>query len=542
MILAGLDAWWQVIAICAATFVSEDATCIATGLLVRADRIHAAVGVGACTAGIFLGDLALWLIGRVFGRRVLPHRWIRKRLPEARVERLGQWFDRQGWMAVLGARFLPGTRFPVYVAAGMVGRRAGRFALFALLAALLWTPALVLAVAALGEVVVDPMEGFFGAGWLAFLAAAGVLLLVLHTALRVATPVGRARLWAKVSRTWRWEFWPAWLFYLPLAPWIGWLALRYWGITTPTAANPGIEPHGGVVGESKSKILSKLPQDRVVPWTLIAAGPCEHRMASLRSTMAERGWEYPLVFKPDAGQRGAGLRLVRDVDAAAQYFDRHPQDVLAQVYHPGPREAGVFYTRMPAAQRGRIFSITDKHFPILVGDGRSTVETLIWLHPRLRMQAETFLARMDGQAERVPSAGEPVPLVIAGNHCQGTMFRDGAHLKTAALEESIDRIARRFDGFFFGRFDVRYRDVDEFKAGRGFSIIELNGVTSESTNLYDPEWSLWRAYGVLFRQWEILFRIGHENRRLGHRPSALARVVADARRYYRQRSADLTAD
>jgi membrane protein DedA with SNARE-associated domain len=540
--LTAIDDWLRAAAISAATFVSEDATCIATGLLIRAGRLDWSLGLSACVLGIFLGDLGLWSLGRVFGRRVLVWRWVRKRLSESRLEQLGDWFDRCGWMAILAARFLPGTRLPVYVAAGVLGRRAGRFVVWALLAALLWTPLLVLLVALLGDAVVEPLQWLFGSGWLSFAVALVALWLIVRVLPLCATTVGRAQCRAHVSRLWRWEFWPAWLFYAPLLPWIGYLAIRYRGLNTPTAANPGIVPHGGIVGESKFEILSRLPQEWIVPSALIPPGPACERVEQLLRIVAARGWNYPLILKPDAAQRGAGVRRVRDADAAARYLDEHPQPVLAQVYHPGPLEAGIFYYRMPGEPRGRIFSVTDKHFPVVVGDGVSTVRALIWRHPRLRMQAGTFLARLNGRAETILAAGEKLPLAIAGNHCQGTMFRDASHLITPALEEAVDAVAQRFEGFFYGRFDVRYADVSALMAGHGFAVVELNGVTSESTNLYDPEWSLLRAYGVLVRQWSILFAIGDRNRRLGHRPSSLGRVLADARNYYRSHRVNPLSD
>ncbi|MBI5764795.1 MAG: VTT domain-containing protein [Planctomycetes bacterium] len=538
----GIDHWLQAASLIAATCVSEDATCIGTGLLVRAGQFNWAVGLGACTAGIFLGDLGLWLVGRVFGRRALEWSWVRRRLPETRVDEWGQWFDRRGMSAVLAARFLPGTRLPVYIAAGMLGRRAGRFALWAFLAALLWTPLLILLVASLGNAVVTPMQRVLGAGWAPIAATLVVLWLTMRILQQCMSRIGRAKILACVSRLWRWEFWPAWIFYIPLIPWIAYLAVRYRGLMTLTAANPGIVPHGGIVGESKFDILSRLPAEWIIPSALIKPGPLELRVAQLTQTIAERGWQFPLILKPDAGQRGAGVRRAQDIDATTRYFEAHPQAVLVQTYHPGPFEAGVFYYRMPGEARGRIFSITDKQFPVLIGDGVSTVESLIWRHPRFRMQAATFLARRNGQAETVLQLNEPLPLTITGNHCQGALFRDGAHLMTQELEDAIDAIARRFDGFYFGRFDVRYNDVNEFRAGRGFAIVELNGVTSESTNLYDPSWSLIHAYSVLFRQWSMLFKIGNRNRRRGQQSSSLVQVIADARCFYRRRKDRLVAD
>lgn len=527
------SAWWfAALAIIAATFVSEDLTCITVGLLIRRGQIDPWLGVGACFVGIFVGDLGLWLIGRLAGRGMLRWRWLRGRLGDERLRRLGSWFDRHGWAGVLAARFVPGTRFPVYVGAGMLGRRARRFVLVALLAAALWTPLLILVVAALGEPVVGALERVLGEGW-HVLALAVLLVFLAERGVTLAfSEVARARLAARVARIWRWEFWPPWLFYLPLVPWVAWLAVRHRGLTTFTAANPGI-PAGGVVGESKHAILEQLPARWVAPSVLLRADDPAGRGAALHSHMEAAGWRYPLILKPDAGQRGAGVRLVRDEAAAQRYLAESSYDVLAQVFHRGPFEAGVFYYRFPHEPTGRILSITDKCFATLIGDGRTTVERLIWRHPRYRMQASTFLARLNGQAERVLAAGETLPLVVAGNHCQGTLFRDGAHLSTPQLERRIDEIARQFDGFFFGRFDVRYADPAALRAGEDFAIIELNGVTSESTNLYDPSWPLWRAYQMLYRQWGLMFEIGAANRARGHAALGARELLRLIRSYYR---------
>jgi hypothetical protein len=116
------------------------------------------------------------------------------------------------------------------------------------------------------------------------------------------------------------------------------------------------------------------------------------------------------------------------------------------------------------------------------------------------------------------------------------MFRDGAHLITPELERAVDRVARRFaGGFYFGRFDVRYTDPTAFMRGEDFTIIELNGVTSESTNLYDPSGSLVAAYGILFRQWSLLFQIAGQNIRRGVTPTAPLELLATVVSYYRTR-------
>jgi membrane protein DedA with SNARE-associated domain len=528
-------------AIVLGTFASEDLTSVSVGLLIRAGQVDWFVGLFACFLGIFLGDLGLWLVGRVVGRGLLRWRWLNRRVSSGRLEELGLWFDRRGGWAIFASRFLPGTRLPLYLAAGALGRKGGRFALWTALAALLWTPLVVIGSTAFGDAAARPFAPLFGPGWLALALSVLVLFVIVRTGTLVCTATGRGKLVARVARLWRWEFWPSWLFYLPALPWLAYLSVRYRGVLTWTAANPGI-PQGGVVGESKHAILAQLPRGAVVPSFLVLPGEPGARFAQARAVIEARDWSFPLILKPDAGQRGAGVKRVRDLVDVEKYLRGQPGPVIAQTYHPGPFEAGIFYYRLPGEEAGHIFSITDKVFPVLAGDGRSTLEELIWRHPRYRMQARTFLARNDAERGRVLAYGERFVLALAGNHCQGTMFRDGAHLVTPALELAVDVIARQFPGFYIGRFDVRYADVEAFLAGRDLAIVELNGVTSESTNLYDPSWSLFAAYRTLFRQWSLLYRIGYANRRRGHASTGILELLRHVFGYYRSLRVDPLAD
>jgi membrane protein DedA with SNARE-associated domain len=530
------QAFKRAIALALATLVSEDLTCITAGQLIVSGSLHPFVGVSGCLAGIYLGDLGLWLVGRALGRRLPGWDWAARRLPAATLERFGRWFDANAGKAVVAARFIPGTRLPLYVAAGMLGRRGGAFAGWTFVAALVWTPALIALAAWLGDGFAMPLRRLFGNSG-AVLAGVLVLFAVLRLVGRIARPAGRQRLYARCARLWRWEFWPAWLFYAPVVPWIALHSLRRGGLrgfSSITAANPGISD-GGFVGESKYRILSSLASRHVAATALIEPGAIGPRMRQFAQAVEANRWTFPLVLKPDVGQRGVGVKRARSLDDVTHYLSKHAPAVIVQAYHAGPFEAGIFYVRRPGEPVGTIFSITDKHFPEVIGDGTRTLERIIWDHPRYRMQADTFLRRHAGQLGRVPAVGERFRLAHAGNHCQGTMFRDGGHLITPALERAIDSVARSFAGFYFGRFDVRYADVDAFKRGEDFTVIELNGVTSESTNLYDPAWSLCRAYRTLFRQWSVLFDIADANVRTGVRPTPPLDLLRNVAAYYRRR-------
>ncbi len=506
------------------TLVSEDLACITAGVLIQQGRIGVAEGVAACVLGIFAGDVGLWGAGR-YGGRLLDRPWI-ERLLAGRRATLADSLMRHAGKAILASRFLPGSRLPLYVAAGAVRVPGRTFALWALLAAGLWTPPIVLAAAAGGGAAGAVARGAAVtlAPWILSTVSAGLVLVAIGVARRVtADSRARTRLLAGLERWRRWEFWPMWLFYAPVALWVGMLALRYRGLSTLTAANPAI-PDGGTVGESKLAILKSLPAEWIVPTVDVPPAAVAVRLLRVVVALGREGWAFPLVLKPDVGQRGTDVKLARTLSDVRRYLERSPETVLVQPYHPGPFEAGIFYYRMPGEQRGRILSITDKHFPVVVGDGRSTVEELIWAHPRYRLQAATFLERHRARLTEVLADGERLPLALAGNHCQGTLFKDGGHLLTPALERRIDQIAHAYEGFFVGRFDVRYRTVQEFRAGRDLAIVELNGATAESTNIYDPDRSLLSAYRLLFRQWSLIFAIGAENRRRGAAVSSFARL------------------
>ncbi|MBA4064810.1 MAG: hypothetical protein C0501_14075 [Isosphaera sp.] len=520
----------------AATLASEDLACVAAGVLVGAGGVDPWVALAGCLVGILAGDFGVFALGRWGARTGLGGRLARA-VPEHRRDEIRRWLDRHGPATAVLSRFLPGTRVAVFFAAGLTGVPAGRFLLWAVVAALMWVPLVVLSVALFGDAVTGPLTRALGAGAWAIPAVAAAGFLAVKVTPQLFCRTGRCRRRAGLSRAWRWEFWPAWVFYLPVVPWWAWLAARYRSFTVWTAANPGI-PAGGVVGESKADILARLDPRRVLPTVLVPSGPHSVRV---RLALGAIG-SFPVILKPDAGERGAGVRKAHDRADVEKYLAENPGAVVVQPYHPGPFEAGVFYYRLPGEARGRVFSITDKVFPVVVGDGRSTLAELVRAHPRYRMQEGVFLARHAATGDIVLPAGERFPLATAGNHCQGTLFRDGGHLLTPDLEAAIDETVRPFDGFFFGRFDVRYADPDEFRAGCGFSVIELNGATSESTNLYDPSWPLWRAYRTLFRQWALAFRIGAMNRARGHRPVGVVELLRLVRRHYRDRRVSALSD
>ena len=343
----------------------------------------------------------------------------------------------------------------------------------------------------------------------------------------------RRRLVGRWRRWFRWEFWPLYVFYPPVVAYIAYLGIRFRSWTLFTAANPAILA-GGFVGESKHQILDHLKDaaPSLPSSTLLACGVPRERVAEAEEFIRQHGLQFPVVLKPDAGQRGSGVAIVRSPEQLCEYLTRSSFPAILQEYVPG-EEYGIFYYRYPDSERGRVFSVTEKRMPVLLGDGKCTLEELILADDRAVCMSDFYLRKNSDRTHDVPAAGERVQLVEIGTHCRGAIFLDGSETITPALEEVIDRIAKRFDGFFFGRFDIRVPSRHDLMAGRNIKIIELNGVTSEATHIYDPKLSLFEAYRVLFRQWRVAFEIGDLNRARGIQPASVTDLLDAARQYSR---------
>ncbi|GER08001.1 hypothetical protein GCM10007972_10520 [Iodidimonas muriae] len=319
------------------------------------------------------------------------------------------------------------------------------------------------------------------------------------------------------------EFWPQWLFYAPVILWWLWLSLRYGGLMRPMAANPGF-PNGGFAGESKTLVLKRFgPRARasLAPFIRYATKTRLESQADQAQTAIEQAraanLDYPLVAKPDIGCRGAGVKVVRTDADLERYIASFPQeaDVILQQLADAPGEVGVFYVRHPQEDMGRLFSMTLKYFPHVVGNGRDTLRQLILADPRASQLPHLYMDRNKARLDQVVPAGEEVRIAFAGSHSKGAIFRDGRPYITEDLTRAIDRIAHDIDGFYIGRFDIRFADFEALRQGRDFTIIEVNGAGGEATHIWDSRMTLREAYHDLYEQFRMLFEIGRENRRRG---------------------------
>ena len=326
------------------------------------------------------------------------------------------------------------------------------------------------------------------------------------------------------------EFWPGFIIYTPVALLSMWLAIRYRGVTLPLNSNPGIHL-GGMVGESKQDIFSMATGEakaRIPEWFVLSKWHSpEDAEWQVRQAMSEQKLEYPLVAKPDMGCRGAGVQIIRNGREMKSYVRTFPSEgkIVLQKLVPYEAEAGIFYIREPGEEKGRIFSITLKYPPYVIGNGRDTLRQLIQNDPRAGQLTKLYFKRHYQYLEKVLAKDQPFRLAFAGSHSRGCIFRDGREFITPELEAAFDKVVDGLPEYYYGRIDIRFSDMQSLMKGENYYILEVNGASSEAAHIWDSRSTLAEVYRVLFYQYRTLFRLGWLNRKRGFKPPSIKSLL-----------------
>lgn len=262
-------------------------------------------------------------------------------------------------------------------------------------------------------------------------------------------------------------------------------------------------------GEKKSDIFDLIPEKYLPKTYLIEKGDL-HR-ASLE---AER-LGFPVIVKPDIGERGTWVAKINGQDELKAYVASCPVNFLLQELIDYPIELGVFYVRYPG-QEGRVTSIVRKEFLQVAGDGSSTVLDLLKDNDRAFMTADLESPEVQQVAGKILQAGETQLIEPIGNHCRGTKFLDDGANIDQELTAAFNRLASEIPAFYFGRFDLKCRSYDDLKKLAHFKILELNGAGAEPAHIYQPGFSLIKAYRVILWHLSVLSDISALNRKKGH--------------------------
>ncbi len=266
--------------------------------------------------------------------------------------------------------------------------------------------------------------------------------------------------------------------------------------------------------ESKKEIYDIIP-DMYIPKTLFFKyGTIADEILKV---VAGSDISFPCIAKPDIGGKGRGVEKIFAINEIVSYAAKIKMDFLVQEFIAYPEEVGIFYCRMPDKPDGFITGIVAKEFLIVKGDGSSTLTQLVEKDPRYHFQLSA-LQKIYGEGLNIVLQKDEIKnLVPYGNHARGAKFIDVSHWADEAFTKTIDWVCKQVPQFYFGRLDIMYRNFEDLKAGKNFSIIELNGAGSEPTHIYDPLHSIFFAWKEIARHFKLLCNISIKNHKRGYK-------------------------
>jgi len=464
----GARYWILMLIIVLCCLVAEDPTCLATGLLVGMGLIDFWSGAMACTVSIFIGDVALYSIGRFFGKQALtraPLKWL---LKPHQLDQWAGWFSTpRGMFVVVSSRFVPASRVPTFITAGILRLSPLRLGMLLFLAALVWTPVLMLIGLRWGPVIIEKLNEYHRiAGWI----VVGMLLLLYfstHWLLPALTWRGRRQLVMKVRNLLQPSLWPAAILYLPVRLGVLYHSIRCRSLTAFASANPAFGRIGGFIGDAKSLLLRPFQRDsRCCP------------------TLA-----------------------------------------LAQEDKIEERLKEALWRRNPGQDDGRIMALVQKQDVVVRGDGEQTLEELIWLDEVAVSRGELYQRCHSRELNNVVPAGRFVTLNLTGSYGHGARCVHRPDLSTPELGAAVTAFTKRFPGLHFARFDLRAVSEAELMAGR-FTCTEVGGCCHVSSLVRDGSLRFSRSYAAVWHQLKACVEAGRYNLNQNVRPVPLEELMA----------------
>jgi membrane protein DedA with SNARE-associated domain len=131
--------------------IPEDVSLISAGYLAHLGIVNLHTVFLVCFASVLGGDCIAFMLGRLFGSRLLDSRLAKRLFRPRKQIRVRAYFRKFGSKVIFIARFLPGLRFSIYLSAGTLRVRPSVFITYDSLAALVSVPALVYLAWAFGE-------------------------------------------------------------------------------------------------------------------------------------------------------------------------------------------------------------------------------------------------------------------------------------------------------------------------------------------------------------------------------------------------------
>jgi len=299
------------------------------------------------------------------------------------------------------------------------------------------------------------------------------------------------------------------------------LALKARSFSYFTTANPGMA-FGGAYGADKSKILNLLPPEYYTRAIFLKKGNTESDIIGL---MRKNNIIFPIIAKPNVGERGRGVERIDHETDLDNYLKTVKEDLIIQEFVTYPVELGVFYHRFPNSSRDGISSVVMKEFLSITGNGRDSFGKLISQNLRAKSRLKYLKNKYEGKWDIIIPDGISLKVEPIGNHNRGTKFLNGAHLVNDKLLEVFRKISKPLDGYYYGCFDIKVRSIKDLYEGKNIRILEINGTNSEPAHIYDPDYSLFKAYADIIKHMNLIYQISRANMALGVKPIPFSKLI-----------------
>ena len=162
--------WWLVTVVVVSTFMLEDLAIIGAAILAASGRMEPELAFAATCLGMFIGDSALYLLGR--GALIWP--WLAKHFENDLIQRQIVPLQQAPWHQLALIRCMPGLRTFGYIACGLARVPGSTFTIANVVSIIVWAAGLFGVAFVLGKQYAESMSE-----WLWWLLPVALLMFVL---------------------------------------------------------------------------------------------------------------------------------------------------------------------------------------------------------------------------------------------------------------------------------------------------------------------------------------------------------------------------
>jgi len=275
------------------------------------------------------------------------------------------------------------------------------------------------------------------------------------------------------------------------------------------SANPKIYL-SAVLQTRKSDILDPLLEEvgeLIATYVPLESGSSWHKVLEAH---AKLGGNWPVVVKPEVGERGLGVFIARDEGDLRDGAARQVGDFLLQDYVRGG-EFGIFYIRHPATGVVEL-TVAHKLAPQIMGDGERTLGKLI--SASYPGTSRYLHRKYSHHLDSVPEQNEVIELEEILHGFRGMQSVVVEHdISDTPIAAGLDKISGKLD-FYYGRLDFKADDLDALLAGRG-KILEINGVASLPPEIAVRGATMREQWRTIYHYFGKAYEIGNYNRAHG---------------------------